>query len=368
MDTKQKGARLIALNIAGIALGIVIIGGLLAALFYPIFDGNFSNWDGSTKVVIVDNSGSLEVTLLTRNDAKDGQPQHFNARRDLYSLDFGTNLDRHSIVFHPFSNSPHNYSLVSGCSTIPLTRQTWLGTFATAHPYIVASLAAIIVLIFMAAALEKRAKIEPKLIYPTWLAFFAAFFISTAVLIAAGEAKIYDYAGNPLNEVARAILNVIEFMVDIEHETLLLAGALFVLALPQWCAYLMSGFTGAARRPRFIKSAWRISTVLLAKSFIGASAVAMSIVVVGNHYGWINSDSRNIIANLLSQLLLLVYGLVILFFVPPSKKMKDGNVPIRPRLALFHRFMTRRLHHGRKTAAAKRGQPATQTEPVNQRS
>lgn len=48
--------------------------------------------------------------------------------------------------------------------------------------------------------------------------------------------------------------------------------------------------------------------MLLAKSFISASAVAMSIDFIGSRYGWVSSEPQNIISNALIQIMLLFYG------------------------------------------------------------
>jgi hypothetical protein len=192
--------------------------------------------------------------------------------------------------------------------------------------------------------LDQKARTDPKLIYWTWLAFFFALFVSAAILVIAGETKIFDYDGKPLNEVAKFILNVVDFVLDIERETLLLGFCLAVVALPQWFAYVMSGLNGAAQKSRFVTDAWRVTAMLLAKSFISASAVAMSIDFTGSHYGWVSPEPRNIISNTLIQIVLLFYGWFLLFSVPQrvDRSTKAGRSD-QASSSRIHAWMTRRM-------------------------
>lgn len=193
-----------------------------------------------------------EVTRANRNKAS----------RRSYSLVYGENLERRAVVFKPF---PGKYYVVSGCRTISMQKQTSLTAVAMIHPYIVSSMALSLMVCLMFFILDHRAKIDPQLIYPTWLAFTFALVVSAVVLIASAEAGIYDYDGNPRNELAKIILSNIDFFLDIGQETVLLGVCLEGVALPQWFAYLMSGLTGAAQEARFVKAAWRITALLLAK-------------------------------------------------------------------------------------------------------
>lgn len=340
-------------------LGVASVFGVLILLFHPFFVGQFSSIDQSVTAVVTE-SQSKYVVAVTESGPSGTVTRRFDANASSYHLDFGTSLDSSSIEFHPFADSPDHYLFTSGCRTIVLRKQTWLSTLVGHHPYIASIFVLVVVLGTMFTVLEHRALVEPTIIYPTWLSFFAAFFLCTVVLVAAGEARIYDYNGNPVNTVARTILLVVEFMLDIEHETLLLFGILCVFVLPQIFAYVMSGANGAARRPRFIRIAWRYAALLMAKSFIGASAVAMSLTFVGSYYGWLDSGPRTVISNLLAEILLLLYGFVFLALIPVSTRTRSRSLTDRGRSAVvrFHRVMIRRLYQTKSRSLHRAGSEA----------
>ncbi|MEX4004195.1 hypothetical protein AB4Y38_35530 [Paraburkholderia sp. EG285A] len=82
---------------------------------------------------------------------------------------------------------------------------------------------------------------------------------------------------------------------------------------------------GAARRSRFVVFAWKWVALFIAKAFISASAVLMGIVLVGSHYGWLDSEPLHVIANAITAMLLLIPGLGI-FCTVPLRKAKRGPV------------------------------------------
>jgi hypothetical protein len=182
-----------------------------------------------------------------------------------------------------------------------------------------------------------------------WLAFFAALFFSTAILIDCGIAHIFSYQGVPQNDVARAIVAGADFFVDVIPKCQALLGAIALIVLPQWCAYVMAGLSGAARRSRFVWIAWMWVAMLIAKSFISASAIGLSIALVGAYFGWVSSEPRSVAASVLAALMLLGYG-IFLICVVPNKPARQG-VPGRTNRRV-HRHMRRRLRRGKGEIAA----------------
>ena len=338
------------LRICALVAIIVVVVSVFVSAFMPVFSGTFTTRDGSRQITVSNGNGVLRVS-----DTGNGNQGTFIAHRTPLSIVWGTGIEGGAIVFHP----SYRYELLTGCERATLDRQSWLGDFTKSHPYVMLAVAFVVVVTFISFVLGDLAKREPRLIYPVWLAFFVALFGSTVVLWAAGQANIFDIDGRPMNAVAGWIYSTVEFILDLEHETLALVGLLSVFALPQWCAYVMSGLTGTASEVRFLKQAWKIAALLLSKSCISASAVAMSVDVVGSLYGWINTDPRNLLSHFLVEVLLLLYGWFLLCLSPRSQRPLATH---SARQALWqtrlHKWMTRRI--GAETA------PQPIKEPKNQ--
>jgi hypothetical protein len=310
---------------------IVVVVSVFAGAFMPAFSGTFITRDGSRQLIVSNDDGVLRVS-----DTITGNRVSFNAHRTPLSIVWGTGIEGGAIVFHP----AYQYELQTGCERVTLDRQSWLGDFTKAHPYVMMALACVVVVTFISFVLGDLAKREPRLIYPVWLAFFVALFGSTAVLWAAGQANIFDIDGRPITAVAGWIFSTVGFILDIQHETFALVALLSVFALPQWCAYVMSGLTGTASEVRFLKQAWKLAALLLSKSCISASAVAMSVDVVGSLYGWINIDPRNLMSHFLVEVLLLLYGWFLLCLSPRNQRPQVNH---DARQARWQTWMTRRI-------------------------
>jgi hypothetical protein len=214
------------------------------------------------------------------------------------------------------------------------------------HPYIAEGVVLAWIVAFIFLLCDQKSRLQPSIVYPTWLAFFFAFCISAEILIYSGMENLFDANGNPVNGYGKMIFDGINFFLDIKSETILFGVVFFTLAVPQGLAYLAAGVSGSAREVRFVAFAWKIIASLTAKSFISAAAVAMSISLVGNHYGWVRGDPKNILADLSIFLLLFSYGLVLLFFSIPSGKKKNlgkNSSKLQRWIAWIHGKMTRRM-------------------------
>jgi hypothetical protein len=131
--------------------------------------------------------------------------------------------------------------------------------------------------------------------------------------------------------------------VNVIPECQALLVALALVVLPQWSAYVMAGLSGAARRPRFVWVAWKWVALLIAKSFISASAIGLSVSLVGSYFGWVSSEPQAVAANVLAALMLLGFGVFLLCVVPgsPRRQGMPGKTVRR-----VHRHMRRRLRRG----------------------
>ncbi|HVW53885.1 MAG TPA: hypothetical protein VHC91_26330 [Trinickia sp.] len=329
-------------RVPAIVVSCAIILLTLKNTFIPNFEGDFYNSDRSVELSIEDGDGVWRVSKTEIVD-KRRVTNEFVATKKYWSLRFGGDADQQSIVFHP---NTRNFYFSFGKKNVRLLRKSWLSESAVRHPYVaegvvLAWIAGLILLLF-----DQKSRIHPSMIYPTWLAFFFALCVSAAVLVYAGNSNSFDASGNPINGCGALIINAMNFFMDIETESIIFAGVLFVLAVPQGLAYIAAGVSGAAQEVRFVALAWKITTSLLAKSFISAAAVAMSVSVVGNHYGWIRGAPKNILADLSIFLLLFSYGLVLLFFSVPDNNKKSSSKELSRAqrvLASIHKFMTRRM-------------------------
>lgn len=173
-----------------------------------------------------------------------------------------------------------------------------------------------------------------------WLAYFVAFFASVGVLVWAGDSGMCGFDGVPRNLVAQIIVRAADWFLAVNDECSLLLGFLTMFVLPQWCAYLFAGASGAARRSRFVVFAWKWVALFIAKAFISASAVLMGIVLVGSYYGWLNPEPLIVVANAMTAMLLLIPGLGIFCTVP--LKTTQGRIVSR-RVRRVHKWMRRSL-------------------------
>jgi hypothetical protein len=328
-------------------------------LFWPQFAGHYEGATSRLTVEVASSEEGLRVTLM-RNDGEARQVTQFSARKNYAELEFGEDLGHQALVFHPFSGG--GYDLVGGCSTIRLRKTSWLSGVAVAHPFVTLALTAAVMVVYMAIMLDAKAKTDPRVIYPMWLAYFGAMALSAVVLVVAGQARIFGYDGEPRNATAQLILTGVEFFLDVVPECQTLFGLLALFVLPQWCAYLMAGVSGTARRSRFVWFTGKWMVLLIAKTFISASAIVLSIAAVGGYYGWISAEPRNVVANVIVALTLLGCGLF-LFCIVPGVGAKRGKAGATARRV--HRFMRRRMRRrpGEVAAQLKReaGQRVDQT-------
>jgi len=120
--------------------------------------------------------------------------------------------------------------------------------------------------------------------------------------------------------------------LDLGQECGILLGLLAFVAFTQWCAYFMAGLSGGFT--------WKWVALLIAKALISASAVALGVVLVGSHFGWLDAEPLHVVANVMAALLLLIPGLGV-FCTVPLKRKKGRPVPRLTRRV--HCWMLRRM-------------------------
>lgn len=356
----QRGASRLRRGCLATAM-IAVIALFLCAVLWPQLDGHYTGDAGRVSVDVVSDNGQTHVTL-SGDAAANSAGQRIDGTRSMTTVLFGKDvLQRQVLVFHPFSGGSGHYTLVSGCRSVSLNKSTLGSRFVMAHPYLTVLVVAAGVLFFMGWVLDQKAKGEPEAIFPMWFAFFVAFFASTGVLGWAGNAGMFGFDGVPRNPMAQVIVQGAEWFLAVNDECTLLLGILAMFVLPQWCAYLAAGASGAARRSRFVVFAWKWVALFIAKAFISASAVLLGIVLVGSYYAWLNPEPLNICANALTALLLLIPGVAI-FCTVPLKKAEGRTVSRRVRR--IHKWMRRKL---RKPSGAVARQIERETREAAQR-
>ncbi|MBY4870753.1 hypothetical protein K6W76_30370 [Burkholderia anthina] len=312
----------------------------LWTVFWPKLDGHYTGDSGRIRVDVASDNDQTHV-MLSGDAAEDSAGQRFDGNRSMTTVSFGKDvLQRQSLEFHPVRGGAGQYTLVSGCRSIALYKITPVTRFVVAHPYLAILVVTAGVLFFMGWVLDQKAMGEPEAIFPMWLAFFVAFFASTGVLGWSGNAGMFGLDGVPRSPVAQVIVQSAEWFLAVNDECTLLLGILAMFVLPQWCAYLAAGASGAARRSRFVVYAWKWVALFIAKAFISASAVLLGIVLVGSYYAWLNPEPLNVCANAMAALLLLIPGVGI-FCTVPLKKAEGRTVS--PRVRRIHKWMRRKL-------------------------
>lgn len=328
-----RRASIAAAMISGVAL-------VMWMVFWPQLDGHYTG-DASRLTVDVVLDGTATYVTLAGDAVPPGQRGRMRADRGFTTVSSGQDIvDRQELVFRPFKSGPGQYELVSGCRSVALVKSTLGSRFAIAHPYLAVLVVVAGVFYFMSWVLREKAKGEPEAIFPMWLAYFVAFFASVGVLVWAGNSGFFGFDGVPRNAVARVIVDAADWFLAVNDECTLLLGILAMFVLPQWCAYLFAGASGAARRSRFVVFAWKWVALFIAKAFISASAVLMGIVLVGSYNGWLNAEPLHVVANAMTAVLLLIPGLGI-FCTVPLKKAKVRPVSRLVRRA--HKKMRRSL-------------------------
>ncbi|MEX3901550.1 hypothetical protein [Paraburkholderia sp. BR10954] len=295
----------------------------LWAVLWPQLDGHYTGDAGRISADVVSDKSQTQV-MLSGDAAGDSAGQRVDGNRNMTTVSFGNDvLQRQVLEFHPFNSGPGRYRLVNGCRSITLNKSSPGSRFVLAPPYLTVLVVTAGVLLFMGWVLNQKAKGEPEAIFPMWLAFFVAFFASVGLLWWSGNAGMFGFDGVARNLVARVIAQGAEWFLAVNDECTLLLGSLAMFVLPQWCAYLVAGASGAARRSRFVVFAWKWVALFIAKAFISASAVLLGIVLVGSNYAWLNPEPLNVCANAMTALLLLVPGVAI-FCTVPLKRRKAG--------------------------------------------
>lgn len=319
----------------GLVLVMAFSVAILWLVYSPAFPGEYLGDAGNTKVTVTDSGTGVHVEI---SGAASGSPKvsAYEAQQSWYTLRFGTDLDQQAMVYQPGGH----YELVTGCRSMVLIRQNWIARHAVSHPWGVALGVMAFMVVYIFVALREKAKAEPEVIHPMWLAYFGALFGSALILVAAGEEGMFGWNGEPRTRVAEVILDAVRFLLDISSEFSVLLGLLVFVVLTQWCAYLFAGLNGAARRPRFIALAWKWVALLIAKALIGASAIVFSIEIVGGHFYWVNTEPHTFAASFLTSAMLLFLGICVFSMVP----MRSGNGRTAGKFVRrVHRCMLRRM-------------------------
>ncbi|MFM0016702.1 hypothetical protein [Paraburkholderia sediminicola] len=248
--TSESGSsrfRRVCVSIAVVTAVVVFVWIVL----WPQLDGHYTSNAGEITVDVAFDSSGTHVTL-SGDAGADGAERRMEGTRAFTTVSFGTDiLQRKVLVFHPFYSGPGQYKLVSGCRSVILNKSTLGSRFVLAHPYVTILGVTAGLLVFMGYVLNQKAQSEPEAIFPMWLAYFVAFFASAGVLGWAGSSGMFGLDGVPRNLVARAIVRGTDWFLAVNDECTLLLAILAMIVLPQWCAYIAAGFSGAASSAAF---------------------------------------------------------------------------------------------------------------------
>ncbi|WP_028209053.1 hypothetical protein [Paraburkholderia nodosa] len=328
---------------AALLIGFLVL--VVWGMFWPQLDGHYTGDAGRLTVDVVFEGKATHVTL-SGEAAPPGQQARMNADRGFTTVTFGPDvpdrrvLERQALVFHPFRNGPGQYELVSGCRSVALTKSTPGSRFGRAHPYLAMFLLTVGLVGLMAYSLNEKAKSEPENIYTMWYLYCLVLMASLIVLGAAAYLGMFGFDGVPRNPIARAIVWGVEYFLAVPEDCAVLLGILVIVVVPQWGAYVLSGAVGAARRSRHVVATGKVVAIFISKAFLSASAVALAIVVVGSYYAWLTPGPLNVLANVMTAVMLLMIGLMI-FCLVPVREAKGRIAPQRVRRN--HKRMRRKM-------------------------
>ncbi|WP_234775618.1 hypothetical protein [Paraburkholderia tropica] len=328
---------------AALLIGFLLL--VVWGMFWPQLDGQYGGDAGRLTVDVVFEGKATHVTL-SGEAAPPGQQERMNADRGFTTVTFGPDdpgrrlLERQALVFHPFRNGPGQYELISGCRSVALTKSTPGSRFGRAHPYLATLLLAVALVAIMAYWLNEKATSEPENIYTMWYLYFLVLTVSLLVLGAAAYLGMFGFDGMPRNAIARAIVWGVEYFLAVPDDCAVLLGILAIVVVPQWGAYVFSGAVGAARRSRHVVKTGKVVAMFISKAFLSASAVALAIVAVGSYYAWLTPGPLNVLANVITAVMLLMIGLII-FCLVPVRQAKGRIAPQRVRRN--HKLMRRKM-------------------------
>lgn len=108
-----------------------------------------------------------------------------------------------------------------------------------------------------------------------WYLFSLSLVVSLGVSIWALNYGALDSAGKYQGNAGMILKKLVDLVMDIEADFIVFGGIVAIVVLPQFLAYILSGLSGSATSPRFVKG----STIFFVWSIVKSLAVAAGVVV-----------------------------------------------------------------------------------------
>ncbi len=188
--------------------------------------------------------------------------------------------------------------------------------------------------------------------------FVLAYFLSLSCSLTLGvglwatSEGVIRSNGAPNGVAGRWILSALKATMDLSDEFGLFLAASGAAIVPQLLAYIISGLAGCADRLWKINDTIGLLSWSFAKSFVVAGGALSMTQVYGWLQGWPGMTGSLVIGNLLLSMMLVMYGVLIVFFRCQASEISQWVAQRIPRaLHRMHRRATvyRRREHIRDT-------------------
>jgi hypothetical protein len=156
--------------------------------------------------------------------------------------------------------------------------------------------------------------------------------------------------GTPNGLVGEWILSALKATMDLPDEFGLFLAVAAAAIVPQMIAYILAGLAGCADRLWKVNDTIGLLSWSFAKSFVVAGGALSVTEIYGWLSGWPGMRGAPVVGNLLLSMMLVMYGVVIVFFHCQASALSEWLSQRIPRgLLRMHRKATiyRRLEHVR---------------------
>lgn len=121
-----------------------------------------------------------------------------------------------------------------------------------------------------------------------------------------------DVNGKAKNPVGAALINAMNFSLDLKTDFNVLSALAVLIIAPQLLSYLLSGAFGCASRPRMVSHCVNFFSWSMAKSAAIAAGVLLTVSLYGGTHSWHGFDPAFSIKYSCFALMLLVFAFVAL--------------------------------------------------------
>jgi len=146
-------------------------------------------------------------------------------------------------------------------------------------------------------------------VYTIWYLFSLTFCSTLLVAWWAVTTGAIDKQGKPQGTAGEVIMWLLNFMMDLKGSLIFTAGAVSLLIIPQFMAYILSGIFGCASTVTLVRYAMMCTLWFIVKSFAVASSISFAF---GPVMLWLDRDLYDY--KLIAKLYIIGISLIMLSF------------------------------------------------------